>query len=257
MTPPISGDPALELESSTGSTATQVLGVLSGAGGLGASTLAAAIAVSAASSGDRVLLVDADSLSGGLDLLFGIDQLPGLRWPDLSSVRGRLPAQSLHEALPRIGSLAVLSSARGEPEPVPEAALIAVVEAGRRGHDLVIVDLPRRPNPPKAAIHHECDRLIFMVSGRLQALAATAQCLAALESQESECVAVLRRRPGDCLTRQHVQIALGLPVIAEVREDSRVPGLGERGQLSGLSARSSLRRAAIRCLAELSLQSVA
>ncbi len=228
-----------------------VLSFAGGAGGLGASTLAVASAIVAAERKLRVLLIDGDHLGGGLDLLLGLESLPGLRWPDLHCAQGQLPAESLHAALPRLGSLAVLASARGEPQPVPQAAWSAVLDAGRRGHDLVIVDLPRS-FVAFDGFFQTPDQLCLLVSGRIPAVAAAAQYLAQLGPASPGHSAILRRRSGDSLSRHHVQIALGLPVLAEIRDDQRLPALGERGQSPGLSHRGSLRRAATRCLAELS-----
>ena len=61
--------------------------VVTGAsGGLGSSTLAAALA--GAWSKRAPLLVDLDLTGGGIDVTCGIDHVEGLRWPDLNAVRG-------------------------------------------------------------------------------------------------------------------------------------------------------------------------
>src|SRR2546421_294935 len=59
------------------------IGVVGGRGGAGASTLACALAVTAARSGHRTMLIDGDPLGGGLDVLLGGERAGGLRWPDL------------------------------------------------------------------------------------------------------------------------------------------------------------------------------
>lgn len=56
------------------------VGVLGGRGGAGASTLACALALTSAREGRRTLLVDADPLGGGLDVLLGGEAAEGLRW---------------------------------------------------------------------------------------------------------------------------------------------------------------------------------
>lgn len=67
----------------------QVVTVVGGRGGAGASVLATALAVTASRAGARTLLVDADPLGGGLDLLLGHEEVAGLRWPDLADAAGR------------------------------------------------------------------------------------------------------------------------------------------------------------------------
>jgi hypothetical protein len=78
----------------------RVIAVLGGRGGAGASVLAGGLAVTAARRGLRTLLVDADPLGGGVDLVLGWESLDGLRWPALSQASGEVPAPALVEALP-------------------------------------------------------------------------------------------------------------------------------------------------------------
>lgn len=92
--------------------AAPVLGVIGGRGGAGASTLAVGLAAVAARSKVHTVLVDADPLGGGLDLLVGMERERGLRWKDLSGARGRLQPGLLSSLLPTSGGLTVLSWGR-------------------------------------------------------------------------------------------------------------------------------------------------
>src|SRR5690606_38995412 len=78
-----------------------VLAVISAHGGAGASTLAAAVALTGVSRGAPTLLLDLDDVAPGADLLLGIEQRPGLRWQDLSLEGGVVGGTALHRALPR------------------------------------------------------------------------------------------------------------------------------------------------------------
>src|SRR5689334_16261115 len=113
--------------------------VIGSRGGAGATLFATALAQAAR----EALLIDADPWSGGIDLVVGAEDKPGLRWPDLALEHGRLDFAALRQALPRIDRLSVLSGVRSGNEVEP-AALAAVVDAGRRGGATVICDLPRR-----------------------------------------------------------------------------------------------------------------
>ncbi|MFL6111364.1 MAG: septum site-determining protein Ssd [Catenulispora sp.] len=78
-----------------------LVAVLSGRGGAGGSTLAAALALAGTRRGLRSTLVDLDPVGGGIDLLFGLESEPGPRWSELARWRdGRLCGRSLREALP-------------------------------------------------------------------------------------------------------------------------------------------------------------
>jgi secretion/DNA translocation related CpaE-like protein len=86
-----------------------IISVVGGCGGAGASTLALALAVTAAGRGLHPVLVDADPFGGGLDLPLGAETVEGLRWPDLPWAAGRLPVGVIDTALPHIGGLRVLA----------------------------------------------------------------------------------------------------------------------------------------------------
>ncbi len=87
-----------------------VLLVDQSSGGLGASTLAAGIARAAAVEGMRAALVELDPGGGGADLLLGLEQAPGWRWPELASARGAVSDLTGH--LPALDGVAVVSVGR-------------------------------------------------------------------------------------------------------------------------------------------------
>ncbi len=72
----------------------EVVAVIGGRGGAGASVFAVALAQAATDS----LLVDLDPWGGGIDLLVGAETTPGVRWPDLSLQGGRLNWSAVREA---------------------------------------------------------------------------------------------------------------------------------------------------------------
>ena len=118
--------------------------VVGASGGSGASTLTAAIALHAARQWGSVTAVDGQPGGSGLDVIFGVDHVGGLRWPDLAGVDGAVDAPALAVRLPLCDGVRVLSHAR--PSPAPPAAAIAGVMAGlcgSAGPDVVVVDLPR------------------------------------------------------------------------------------------------------------------
>lgn len=75
----------------------QVVAVIGGCGGAGASWFSVALARVATDA----LLVDLDPWGGGIDLLLGAEGVSGLRWPDLAVQGGRLNFSAVREALPR------------------------------------------------------------------------------------------------------------------------------------------------------------
>ena len=157
-----------------------VVAVVGAGGGAGASTFAAALALAAASRSLRVLLVDADPVGGGLDVLLGIEDAAGVRWPDLADTRGRLSAASLDQALPHVGGVAVLSSGREGATSLAAESMTAVLDAGERGFDLVIVDLPRQLDQAGEVALARADEALLVSVNRVRSTAAAARVAAVL-----------------------------------------------------------------------------
>jgi secretion/DNA translocation related CpaE-like protein len=119
-----------------------VIAVVGGNGGAGASTFAAALAAAA----EHAVLVDLDPVSGGLDVLLGIEQVPGARWSGLRVDGGRLDPQLLDDGLPWWHAVPVLAA---DTEP-PATAVVPLLDAAA-ALGTVVVDLPRVDTPAREA----------------------------------------------------------------------------------------------------------
>jgi secretion/DNA translocation related CpaE-like protein len=198
------------------------IAVVGGSGGSGASTLAAALALTAADRGHAILLVDADPLGGGLDLHLGSD-VDGMRWPDLASTSGRLAAPALREALPRVREVSLLSWGAGESQPLTPESIRSVVTAGQRGHGLVVVDLPRWVDDAAAEALTLADHTLLVVRGDVVGVAAARRAARSIRSIARGISVVMvggsSGLPGDLATD-----LLDLPLIATMRPDRRVAG---------------------------------
>lgn len=199
-----------------------VVAVLGGRGGAGATTLACGLAVTAVRRGLATLLVDGDPLGGGIDLVFGGENVTGIRWPELGRTRGRVPATALAEALPRLSELAVLSWDRGEATPLPVEAVQAVLTAGRRSHALVVADLPRALDDGAREVLAAASTALLVVPAELRAVAAAARVAAQAAGLCRDLRVVVRGPAPAGLSADEVERALGLPVAVEVRAE---PGL--------------------------------
>jgi secretion/DNA translocation related CpaE-like protein len=219
-------------------------------GGAGVSTLAAALALTAAPGGDGVLLVDTDGWGAGLDLLLGAERDEGLRWPELAGLRGRVAGDALMAALPEVGGVSVLAASRSAPADVPEEALTAVVEAARAGGWPVVVDLPRTAGPEvTAAVLAEADLAALVVPARLRA-ASAARLLVEPPAPWSAAQLVVRSVPGG-LSADEVADVVGRPVLGELGADRSALPRGEQGRPPQVGARSPLGALSRRLLAEL------
>ncbi len=217
-----------------------VLAVVGGAGGVGASCLAAALGLEAGRRGLRVLLVDGDPMGGGLDVLLGLEYADGLRWSAASASGRGVTARSLAEALPHDGNVWVLTAGRtGADESVTGTGLLA---AARRGFDLVVCDVDRHLDPLGRELLAHALLTVVVVPEEVRGLAAASTVIRRIGAHAASLAAVTaRRRPG--LARQTVEDALGVPVLGTVGHDRRLQEALDHG--SGPGGSSALRRAAL------------
>lgn len=213
-------------------------------GGAGASVLAAAVALAAADSGGGVLLLDADDLGAGLDVILGIEDSGGLRWPDLSLEGGAVSGQALRHALPRVGdAVSVLTGRRGRPVAITPEAVLATIDAGRADGDLVVIDLPRTDGAVVAAVTESVDLLVLVTTPTVAGCAAARTVSDRLLVATGD-VALAVRGPGPGgLSASAIADAVGLPLLVGYRPDPRLPARLEAGRLR-LSPRSPLAHAA-------------
>ncbi|MEC3978134.1 septum site-determining protein Ssd [Amycolatopsis sp. H20-H5] len=221
-----------------------VIGVIGGRGGAGASVLAAAVGLAANADG-RGLLVDCDSLGGGIDLVLGAEGVDGLRWPDLQ-VSGRVSMPSLQESLPRLGhrenGLSFLSCGTEGHDPTADA-VTAVIAAGRRAGRTVVCDLPRHLCTGAAAAAGEADLVALVVPAEFRACLAAKQVLRRLEQRACRIGIVVRGPVLAGLSPGELAEMMGLPLLSYLVPDRRMPVDLERGEFQ-LRPKSPLATAA-------------
>lgn len=207
-----------------------VVGVVGGSGGAGATTLACGLGQIAARRGPA-LVVDCDPLGPGLDRVLGLDDCDGFRWDALSRTTGRLSAGALREALPRRDGLGVLTWAAAAGATLQPFAVREALSAARRGHDTVVVDLPRAPDPVVDEVVARCDVLLVVVAPSVAGVASAARACARHRERVSPRVVVRGRG----LDERDVARATGVPVLVTMPEQR---GLSEALDLGLGPARS-------------------
>ncbi|MGQ0841576.1 septum site-determining protein Ssd [Actinokineospora sp.] len=224
----------------------RVVAVMGGRGGAGASVFAAAIGLSALDLGHNALLVDCDPLGGGLDLVLGAEEQPGLRWPDLRLKSGRVPVSSLHSALPGRtkgnARLTLLSGAREGEGPSPDA-VAAVVAAGKRAGETVICDVPRSPGEVAHIALDRADLAVVVLPAEVRACAAARRVATHLLDRGVRAEVVVRGPARTRLSPIDVAAAVGLPLLASIRPDAALSQSLDNGTFR-LRPRSPLGRAA-------------
>lgn len=221
----------------------RTVAVVGGAGGVGASVLAAALAHRAARSGPA-LLADLDPAGPDARRLLGLEEVPGLGWGDLADTRGRLGAEELRQALPRHDDLAVLAPGAGDRALPSPPVLRQVLDAGRRGHDLVVLDLPRAGLTAPGALAElgGCDDVLLVVRPTVCGLASAVGVRAALGDLGVTRAGVVVRARRHSPSAPGAAQALGLPLLGELPDQRHLDedldlGLGPCGRRGGALAR--------------------
>ena len=222
-----------------------VISVTGAAGGVGASTLAAAIARKAHAR--SATLIDADRRSGGLDLLLGIEETPGARWGEIELGDGVVEREHVRRALPSTSDgVAVLTSSRtavADPFTLGAADVDAVVGAVGTGGVTVL-------DAPAAFVPQRTDLALIVLPGQLRAAAAAARIAADLAAKSVPHALVLRDSSWASLSSTEVEQVASAHVLTRLRTS---PGLTRTVEQGGLSQRlpRALARAADAVLAEV------
>ncbi|MCF3961276.1 septum site-determining protein Ssd [Streptomyces fuscigenes] len=216
------------------------VGVIGGRGGAGASTLACALAITAARTGRRTMLVDADPLGGGLDVLLGGEQAEGRRWPDFAASKGRVAGTALEESLPHLHDLSILSWDRGDAVTVGPDAMRSVLAAARRRGGVVVVDLPRRVDEAVAEALAQLDVGLLVVPGELRAVAAAERVSSMARMVLGDLRVVVRGPCAAGLDAGWITQALDLPLVGELPPEPGLSELLEAGGPPGSRARGPL-----------------
>ena len=222
-----------------------LLGVVGGSGGAGATTFACALGQVAALSGPS-LVVDADPLGPGVDRVLGVETREGIRWDALARTSGRLSARSLRDALPRRAGVAALTWYAGPTAPLEPGAVREALSAARRGHDTVVVDLPRSGNGLVDEVAARCDELLVLTVPTVAGVASAAR-LCARYVDVTRLALVVR---GSGIDAAEVSAVTGVPVRARMPDQRAMAESIDLGLGPVRSPRGPLGRTAARVLAE-------
>lgn len=117
----------------------EVIGIVSGKGGMGKTALTAALAVALAADGKKVLCVDCDDGRGDLDTYLGFGQLPDLTYPEVCCGGYPLEQAAIHPKFPK---LRFLAAPLGENRTTPEE-FAALLRQAKQNFDYILLDDPK------------------------------------------------------------------------------------------------------------------
>jgi secretion/DNA translocation related CpaE-like protein len=226
-----------------------IIGVVGGSGGVGASVLSAAIAIRAAQAGLRPVCLDGDRLGGGLDVTLGIEQERGVRWPDLAGARGRIDGPELLRRLPSVDGVGVLSFDRARDVPLAPEIVGDVLLALSAAADVLVADLPSPDHPIFEALVPSVDAMVLLAGSGIRDLAGASAIAGHLIDACPEVWLCLRTSGKGGHFADTVADALDLPLLAVVREEPSLAADLLHGIPPGSSAKGALAAAADAVLA--------
>lgn len=200
---------------------TPVYVVFNPKGGVGkttiATTLAAALQVR---KGRRVLLVDADTVTGHVALSLGMETGRTIAdsWDDETAggpAEGLLDLAAVHESGVRVVALAAnpIMAAHLAADRVSEA-----IAAARWGVDAIVVDLHPSYSDVNLAIFHVADRILVPVTPDLPAIRAAVQLVqVATDLGLRERLALIVNRAESGVSVADIERTVGLPALATIR----------------------------------------
>lgn len=211
----------------------EVIALIGGCGGAGASTAAALLAVRSVAASFRTLLIDGDPWGPGIANSLAAEPLEGLNWSDLLQSSGTLSPVQFAAALPQISGCSVLGfAAPGErtaagalPDRLNPAVVSAALDAARRSFELIFVDLGRSAECLELFDLH-ADQMLCLVTAGVPAMFAARKMLPVLPTRTQ---LVVRKPFPEGLDAELIAEALGVPLLGEfphVRGANRLAGQG-------------------------------
>ncbi|GLU47220.1 septum site-determining protein Ssd [Nocardiopsis ansamitocini] len=217
-----------------------VVAVVGGRGGAGASLLAVALALAGQRSGMRTMLIDADPLGAGLDLLIGAEHTPGARWDSFTGRQGRIIWPALRDALPTVHGIVLMTWARQEAAPVPAPAMRTILTSAVRGAELLVADLPRTPDPGTAEILGRARVALVVLTADVHSVLAAARIVPRLREQAADVRLVVRGASPATIPADTVSQSLGLPLAGVLEHEPGLARALERGDTPAQHPRSPL-----------------
>jgi secretion/DNA translocation related CpaE-like protein len=215
----------------------RLVGVLAARGGAGGSTLARALAVRGCARGPS-LLVDLDPWAPPTGDVARVCGPGGTAWEDVGDVNGRLEPGLFLSSLPQLEDARVLGFSGDSLAAAPRPEVVrSVLDAAGRGCALTVLDVPRTADA--LDLLAACGSVVIVAPTELGGLSAAHVIGQAVAEVCSDVFLVLRSRRRR--SAAEAAAALGLPVVAVVREDVGVRRDAESGIPPGARRGSQLR----------------
>lgn len=198
-------------------------------GGAGASLLSCGLAFHARQLFNDVALVDLDPSSASLDITFGIENQPGMRWHDFAELSGSINGNDIYRSLPTRDSIGLLTHGRlTSAESVIPKEL--VLEKLKEVCDLVVIDFPKASDKEfSLETLTGCDLVFVVTTATVRGCANAKLTIAALAGYARNIELVVRNVPGSNLNPMQIAELLNTPLASVMNTDVRIVEQIEQG----------------------------
>jgi secretion/DNA translocation related CpaE-like protein len=203
--------------------------IVPASGGAGASVLSCGLAFHARQLFQDVALVDLDENSASLDITFGLENQPGMRWQDFQSLTGAISGNDIYRSLPSRDSVGLLTHGSLSTAQFPSSSG-SILEKLNEVCELVIVDFPR-PSDRNFQFEAltEFDLVLVVTTATVRGCANAKRSIATLAAHAKNIELVVRSIPGSNLEPLQIAELLSTPLAAVVNTDARITEQIEQG----------------------------
>lgn len=204
------------------------VGLVPASGGAGASLISCGLAFHARQIFHDVALVDLDENSASLDITFGLENQPGMRWQDFSNLSGSINGNDILRSLPNRDNVGLLT--HGKLTDSTKTPKNLVLEKLNESCDLVVIDFPRLSDKHFSIdALTNCDLVLVVTTATVRGCASAKRSIAGLAGYAKNIELVVRNVPGSNLDPMQIAELLNTPLAAIVNTDVRIAEQIEQG----------------------------
>ncbi len=203
----------------------QLVAVFNPKGGVGKTTISTNLAAMLTERGQRVLLVDADTVTGHVSTSLGMDAVPTVvdAWRDELDGGPVLPFFDLASAHSSGLRILPLTASPIHTEILDPDRVASSIASARRSVDYVIADLHPSYSPLNRAVFDKADRILVPVTPDLPAIRAVVKLRdVADELGMRDRLSLVVNRAGSGVPTEEIEKAIGIPCYATVRSAGQV-----------------------------------